>query len=232
MSVWTLTPDCPSEKLLQQAIDAGLDSGLSDRSMDELIAEAERDAAAMNRQPKEMMQDLVHARVLDAFRQLVQEDGALFDCPIEEHASYDARKLHEVCVNHRLANHLEAAILPVLRLDERLFVDIEFNREGVDFKNIRVNGEDHIVRPDIIIHNRKTGSQKLNFLAVECKKQGAPPKEIESDQKKIRAFMEDTRYEYAFGLRVIYGRDGVCGELFFRNGKRINSMKLSVPSQQ
>ena len=33
-------------KLLQQAIDEGLASGLSDRSMDELIAEAERDAAA------------------------------------------------------------------------------------------------------------------------------------------------------------------------------------------
>jgi Arc/MetJ-type ribon-helix-helix transcriptional regulator len=33
-------------KLLQQAIDEGLASGLSDRSMDELIAEAEREAAA------------------------------------------------------------------------------------------------------------------------------------------------------------------------------------------
>ena len=33
-------------KLLQQAINEGLASGLSDRSMGELIAEAERDAAA------------------------------------------------------------------------------------------------------------------------------------------------------------------------------------------
>jgi prevent-host-death family protein len=33
-------------KLLQQAIDEGLASGLSDRSMAELIADAERDAAA------------------------------------------------------------------------------------------------------------------------------------------------------------------------------------------
>jgi hypothetical protein len=232
MSVWTLTPDCPSEKSLQQAIDEGLASGLSDRSMDELIADAEREAAAMSRQPEEAMKDLVHAQVLCALRELVQEDGALFECPIEEHASYDARKLHEVCVNHRLANHLEAALLPVLRIDERLFVDIEFNREGVDFKHIRMNGEDHTVRPDIIIHNRKTGSQKRNVLAVECKKQGAPAREIEDDRKKIRAFIEDTRYEYAFGLQVIYGRDGVRGELFFRNGKRMNSMKLSVPSQQ
>jgi hypothetical protein len=60
MSVWTLTPDCPSEKLLQQAIDDGLASGLSDRSMDELIADAEREGAAISRQPKEMMKDLVY----------------------------------------------------------------------------------------------------------------------------------------------------------------------------
>lgn len=33
-------------KLLQQAVDEGLASGLSDRSIDELIADAERDAAA------------------------------------------------------------------------------------------------------------------------------------------------------------------------------------------
>jgi ribosomal protein L12E/L44/L45/RPP1/RPP2 len=33
-------------KLLQQAIDEGLASGLNDRSMDELIADAEREAAA------------------------------------------------------------------------------------------------------------------------------------------------------------------------------------------
>jgi hypothetical protein len=234
MSVWTLTPDCLSKKLLQQAIDAGLASGLSDHSMDELIAEAEAEweAAAMSRQPKEMMKDLVHARVLDAFRQLVKEDGDLFECPIEEHTSYDARKLHEVCVNHRLANHLEAAILPVLRINERLFVDIEFNREGVDFKNIKINGKDQTVRPDIIIHNRRTGSQKLNFLVVEYKKQSAPAIEIENDQKKISAFMEDKRYEYAFGLQVIYGSDGVCGELFFKSGKSIHSIQLSMSPQQ
>ena len=46
MSIWTLSPDCLSEKLLQQAIDEELASGLSDHSMDELIAEAERAAAA------------------------------------------------------------------------------------------------------------------------------------------------------------------------------------------
>jgi hypothetical protein len=42
-----------------------------------------------------------------------------------------------------------AALLPVLRIDERLFVDIEFNREGVDFKHIRMNGEQTWPRPPL-----------------------------------------------------------------------------------
>ena len=95
-----------------------------------------------------------------------------------------------------------------------------------------MNGEDHTVRPDIIIHNRKTGSQKRNVLAVECKKQGAHARDIEDDQKKIHAFMEGTRYEYWFGLQVVYGQDGVCGELFFKSDNRIQSILLSVSPQR
>jgi len=117
------------------------------------------------------------------------------------------------CVNHRLANHLEEEMIPILRVKETIFVDIEFNREGVDFKNTRIGGEEKKVRPDIIIHNRKTGPEKLNFLVVECKKQGAPTAEIAEDRQKIRAWMEDEKYEYLFGLQVVYGKDGVQGTL-------------------
>lgn len=126
------------------------------------------------------MKEQVRDGVLRSFGRLVNEDGHLFDCPIEEHSSCHVRKLHEVCVNHRLANHLEKEIIPVLMLEETIFVDIEFNREGVDLKNVGINGEDKIVRPDIIIHNRKTGPDKLNFLVVECKKRGRTP------QKKFK----------------------------------------------
>ena len=169
------------------------------------------------------MKDQVRDGLLRSFRRLVEEDGHLFDCPIEEHSSYDARKLHEVCVNHRLANHLEEEIIPVLRIEDPLFVDIEFNREGVDLKNVRINGKDKTVRPDIIIHNRKTGAEKLNFLVVECKKRDASKKDIEEDREKIRALMENERYEYSFGLQVVYRRDGVQGTLFFKSGGRIMS---------
>jgi hypothetical protein len=175
------------------------------------------------------MQEITKQQVLDAvrcsFSRLVKEDGNLFDCPIEEHSCYDARKLHEVCINHRLANYREKEIIPLLK--EKIFVDIEFNREGVDFKNVAINGKDKICRPDIIIHNRMTGPEKVNFLVVECKKKGTPEDELKADLEKIHAFMDDARYEYSFGLRVVYGKDGCEGMLFFKSGTKITSEPLN-----
>jgi hypothetical protein len=146
------------------------------------------------------MKDQVRAAVLRSFRRLVDEDGYLFNCLIEERSSYDARKLHEVCINHRLANHLEKEIIPVFGLDEAIFIDIEFNRDGVDFKNTTIDDGDKTVRPDIIIHNRKTGHEKGNLLVGECKKQGASEDDIKKDRQKIVALMMDERYEHSFGL--------------------------------
>lgn len=173
---------------------------------------------------QETVKDQVREGVLRSFRRLMSEDGYLFDCPIEEHfPDYDARKLHEVCLNHRLANQLAEEIIPVIRGGEAIFVDIEFNREGVDFKNLRIAGQEKIVRPDIIIHNRKTGTEKLNFLVVECKKEDTPPEKIKEDRQKIHALMEDEKYEYRFGLQVVYGKGRVKGTLFFKRGQRIES---------
>lgn len=172
-----------------------------------------------------MTKDQLRNSVVNSFRSLVANDGYLFDCPIEEYSPCDARKLHEVCINHRLAIHLENKILP---FKETLFVDIEFNREGVDFKNVMINGGDKLVRPDIVIHNRKTGYEKLNFLVVECKKQGTSQWEIEQDRQKIKSLMEDKRYDYSFGLHVVYGRAGVKGELFFKSDADIDSETLIV----
>ena len=55
------------------------------------------------------MKDQVRIAVLRSF-ELVIGDGHLLDCPIEENCPYDARKLHGVCINHRLA-HRE--VIPV-----------------------------------------------------------------------------------------------------------------------
>jgi hypothetical protein len=88
------------------------------------------------------------------------------------------------------------------------------------------NGKELVVRPDIIIHNRKSGKQKRNFLIVECKKSGAQPAEIEDDHRKIRAFMENDKYKYSFGLQVVYGKDKIKGTLFYKNKQAIEQEEI------
>lgn len=174
------------------------------------------------------MNHQIKQAVLRAFSRLKREDGSLFDCEIEEDFGYDSRKLHEVCINHKLAIYLEDEILPIISgADQKYFVDIEFNREGINKKKIIVcNVEELVVRPDIIIHNRKSGEQKKNFLIVECKKNGAQLSEIDDDRKKIRAFMENDKYKYSFGLQVVYRKDEIKGTLFYKNGQAIEQEEI------
>jgi len=174
------------------------------------------------------MKDQLRGAVLQSLQSLLTDDGELFDCPIESHADYEARKLHEVCLNHRLACHLEVYLAPLLKtIGERMFVDIEFNREGIDFKNLIVAGQEKRVRPDIIVHNRRSGEHKINLLVVECKRKDAPNGLIAEDRDKLRAFMEDERYKYAFALQVLYAKAKVCGSLFFIDDGSIHSEEIN-----
>ena len=70
-----------------------------------------------------------------------------------------------------------------------MFVDIEFNREGITFKKVAVDGQDEKVRPDIIVHNRMSNGNKFNLLVVECKKNGADDADIQWDVKKIKVLI-------------------------------------------
>ena len=163
-----------------------------------------------------------------AFSKLKRDDGSLFDCEIEEEFEYDSRKLHEVCINHKLAIYLENEILPIIATaGQKYFVDIEFNREGINKKKIiESNGEELVVRPDIIIHNRKSDERKMNFLIVECKKNGAQAAELDRDRNKIKAFMENDRYNYFFGLQVVYGINEIKGTLFYKSGEVIKQEEM------
>lgn len=174
------------------------------------------------------MKDQVREALRRSFARLLQEDGSLFDCPVEENFTYDARKLHEVCINHRFANHLETAVIPLLGYEEKMYVDIEFNREGLNYKQVRMAGEEKKLRPDIIIHNRRSGHEKRNFFVVECKKKGSLQTEIDEDQEKILAMMEDERYAYSFGLQVVYGKRHIKAVLFSRNNAAIESEEILV----
>lgn len=78
-----------------------------------------------------------------------------------------------------------------------------------------------VVRPDIIVHNRKSGEDKNNVLVVECKKEGANQQSIDGDKQKIIAFMNSETYSYRFGLQVVYGTKKILGTFFHRNKDEI-----------
>lgn len=161
-----------------------------------------------------------------SLRDLLSEDGKLFNLPVGESASGQARKLHEVCINHKLAEKLARHILSNERYSG-LYVDIEFNKEGASEKLVLIRRRKAQVRPDIIIHNRLSGSQKINLLVVECKIKGASAKTLSRDRTKIRALMRDSKFEYQFGLQVVYGNSGVSGTFFYHVPSGILAREIS-----
>jgi hypothetical protein len=170
----------------------------------------------------------IKSAITHSLNRLAHNDGMLFAAPIERYAGYDERKLHEVCINHKLAEYLEEEVVPLAETDESLFVDIEFNREGVDFKDVKIGDHIERVRPDIIVHNRRSGSRKFNLLIAECKKSGCPRYEIAHDRKKIIGLMSDSRYTYKFGLQVIYSSARITASFFFKEAGNINVVKLKL----
>lgn len=171
------------------------------------------------------MKEKLSNAIKNAFTKLKDNDGDLFECPIELGNECCSRKLHEVCVNHKLANYLEEYVLLELSsIDEHFFVDIEFNREGGICKEL--DGE--FVRPDIIIHNRKNGEQKYNFLVIECKKHDRSQDDIKKDENKLKKFMRDNKYEYQYGLQVIYFPGKIKGTLFYSNGEQIENEEIDT----
>lgn len=175
------------------------------------------------------MIEILKERIEQAYNKLISIDGILFDNLIEENMPYVSRKLHEVCINHKLAIYLGEFILPLLngRYDS-YFTDIEFNREGANAKNVNIDNSETLCRPDIIIHNRISGNGKSNFLIVECKKSESSLNEINDDVKKIIGFLTDDRYLYEYGLQTIYHSTSIKGLLFYKNEDKILTEEILV----
>jgi hypothetical protein len=175
----------------------------------------------------EMKVETLKEYIKECFHLLIDQDGNLFECPLVDDKLYNERKLHEICINHRLAMHFENVIAPRLN-SEKYYVDIEFNREGINYKQLRSNGQKDLVRPDIIIHNRHSGDKKKNFLVVECKKEDASDQDKKKDLKKLKGFITNQEYQYKFGLQVIYGRQPKGTLMYEKEG---GIVKESIDSQ-
>lgn len=174
------------------------------------------------------MKEKLEDRILKSLKDLIEQDGELFDFKINEKAEKNGRKLHEICINHILSIHLSNHIIPLLQKRKQpYFTDIEFNRNGEKEKTVIIDGENQVVRPDIIIHNRKERNEKSNFLIVECKKDGCSKKDYDDDCVKIRSLMKSKDYEYEYGLMVLYKEAAsVDAKFFWHDQAKIGSKTI------
>lgn len=78
-------------------------------------------------------------------------------------------------------------------------VDCEYNRRGEDMPKDLPN--QNTSYPDIIIHLRNT---KCNLLVIEAKSIHSRNHSDKKDKDKIKAYIEDSKYLYRFGLWVCF----------------------------
>lgn len=126
------------------------------------------------------------------------------------HDTEHERKLHEVCINHRLAIYLENH---VKHLGNGYKADIEYNRYYSNFKYVKIDDKPQIRRPDIIVHTRAEKNQyQQHYLVIEAKKDKVDPK----DEKTIISFIKEPKYRYKFGLTVVYyDFNPIKGKLYY-----------------
>lgn len=169
--------------------------------------------------------------IIKSLEELVKYDSDIINMGswelegVSEDAKALNRELHETTINHRFAYYIENFIKK-----EYLYyhVDIEYNRLYQYQKLLWVNDVNEIVRPDIVVHSRINREIKQqHFLVVEAKKQAI----TEHDVNKVKAFIEDKRYNYLFGLTVSYCQNPkfIIAELYWWNGEVVLSEKMVVP---
>lgn len=151
----------------------------------------------------------------------IDEDSVVIEY-IPEKIKHE-RKLHEVCINHRLAVYLERHLSE--EAENNYCVDIEYNRYYKNQKAVKTADFDFNVRPDIIVHKRMERTAPQHLLVIEAKKDQVD----QNDERKIRALMKDERYQYLYGARIVY-RDykRIKIDFYYKIKDEIKNKKLIV----
>ncbi len=155
----------------------------------------------------------------EAFRLLCLNDTDLINLGDSEVIEYNLdvdkheRKLHEVCINHRLAYYIERLLPNYYSNDYK--VDIEYNRYYKNKKYVDIAGDRKVVRPDIIIHTRAVRPEyPQHLLVIEAKKD----EDSLEDVGVVKSFIKDVHYQYIFGLTVRYNDfNTVQATLFYKD---------------
>lgn len=166
----------------------------------------------------------------NAIQELIIHDSDIFDIELVEPPilSEDARilnrELHEVAINHRLAVYIEREIQKLPHL-QHYKVDIEYNRYYEEEK--RAEGVEGAIRPDILVHTRMNRNyDPQHLIVIEAKKHIIS----RDDDAKVRALMNDPKYNYMFGFTISYCHHAnfILGKLYYKNENGLINTDLNV----
>ena len=150
--------------------------------------------AMKTKRSDEQQVNFVEEIIKKSLKDLIEFDIELLENP--------AQKLHENCINHRLAVYIEKHLK---KAGKEYLVDVEYNKSNYLPKKlmIRKGEEENEIRPDIIVHSRTKNTESLenNYLIIEAKKD----KDSGYDEEKVKAFMSDEMFCYRFGCVIKYG---------------------------
>jgi hypothetical protein len=146
---------------------------------------------------------MVRKNIETALRLLYKNDHLLITNITEERS-----------ITHKFAEYIQKSF-------SEWHVDCEYNRLGLNRPKAILTQNSSF--PDIIIHLRNTND---NLLVVEAKSIHSNNLKDTHDKDKIRAYIEDTNYQYSFGLWICFhdelsetqldwyeNHNGVCREV-------------------
>lgn len=128
----------------------------------------------------------VKDKIYKAYRKLLSKDSHLFEMDANERS-----------ITHKLAEYLQNEFT-------EWNIDCEYNRNGINSKKLnsfkkKIDSNDTnavTVYPDIIIHHRGT---KNNLIVIEAKK-SSRDKNLDKDEEKLKAYLNDLNYKFAFKI--------------------------------
>lgn len=122
--------------------------------------------------------------IIEALKKLIKSDQILIETQPKEE-----------CINHKLAQYLEE-VLKKRKLLGVCTVDVEYDKYQKDEKKI-LDGRN--IRPDAIVHERKSGSSN-NLIVIEAKKEYGR----EEDIVKVEDLVDNPAYKYKVGAVISY----------------------------
>lgn len=118
--------------------------------------------------------------------------------------SYEDVHAHERSICFRFGVYLNNQ-MNLNKALKKYDLDVEYNRDIDTMK--RLDGWPNGCYPDLIIHKR--GTNAANLLVMECKGWWSGERDILNDKRKIREFLNSERYQYLFGLLIVFEREEI-----------------------